>query len=137
MNGKEQDEDSKSNNAYNSVDDENEIKKEKHNFCRRLGRFAVKTPNNIFIIVTIVCLAIPGIVYFSKMTTSISYVFYTDKSAESTVAFENLLTDFGAGSSSPFMLLIVRGVRARSARITIASLAHISHTFTPNNATQL
>ena len=108
MNGKEQ-EDSNSN--YNSVADdqeeENEIKKEKNNFCRRLGRFAVRTPNNIFIIVTIVCLAIPGIVYFSKMKTSISYVFYTDKSAESTVAFENLLSDFGAGSSAPFMLLVV------------------------------
>ena len=91
-------------------DDDDEIKIEqekKNNLCRRIGRFAVRTPNNIFIIVTIICLAIPGIVYFSKMTTSISYVFYTDKSAESTVAFENLLTDFGAGSSAPFMLLVV------------------------------
>ena len=67
MNGKEQDEDSKIQQCLQlCVDDEDEIKKKRTIFVDVSDDLRVKTPNNIFIIVTIVCLAIPGIVTFPR-----------------------------------------------------------------------
>eukprot|EP00939_MAST-03C_sp_MAST-3C-sp1_P004906 g4906.t1 len=72
-----------------------------------VGSFATRWPYNLLVILVAVALSSPAIAYFPSMETSISYRYYTDKSAASTRAFSDLLETFGEGSANPFMLLVV------------------------------